>query len=168
MKNEQLWMKYAREYIGVHEGRGDLDNPVVVEMYKLSGFAGIKHDSVPWCAAFVGACLAKAKIRPSGSLMARSYQKWGQKCFPPVYGCIGVKSRAGLGAGSSLGHVGFVTNYDEKFVTMISGNTKDMVCEESFRRSEFLAYRYPQGVIPENLPAMSGKIIKFAGTVTES
>ena len=37
----------------------------------------LPHDEVPWCAAFVGACLERAGIASTRSLMARSYLGWG-------------------------------------------------------------------------------------------
>ena len=46
----------ARSYIGTTERPGPQDNPVIMEMYASVGQSHVDHDSVAWCAAFVGHC----------------------------------------------------------------------------------------------------------------
>ena len=70
------WYELALSERGVKEGPGEADNPVVRAYYKDAGHPEVKHDSVPWCAAFVGAMLTRSGIKPSGSLAARSYLAW--------------------------------------------------------------------------------------------
>lgn len=72
-------LKAAFEDLGLSEIKGKLHEPRVLEMFKLAGFSGIKDDETAWCAAAVGAWLVKAGLPPSGSLMARSYEKYGSK-----------------------------------------------------------------------------------------
>ena len=72
--SEPAYLRLARSFIGTHEGVGARDNPVVVQMYADVKQSGIKHDSVPWCAAFVGAMLERSGIRSTRSLR-------GQKLF---------------------------------------------------------------------------------------
>lgn len=62
------WYELALGERGVKEAPGAADNPVVQAYYKDAGHPEVKHDSVPWCAAFVGAMLARSGIKPSGSL----------------------------------------------------------------------------------------------------
>ena len=45
----------------------------MLALYAEAGFAGVKADSIAWCAAFKGAMLGRAGYRGSGSLLARSY-----------------------------------------------------------------------------------------------
>ena len=67
----------ARSYIGTTEEPGTADNPVIMEMYASVGHTHVEHDSVAWCAAFVGHCLEKGGIRSTRQLNARSYLDWG-------------------------------------------------------------------------------------------
>lgn len=75
-------LQIARADEGTWEWAGADNNPVVVAYYAEAGHPEIKDDSVPWCAAFVGAVLAKAGVQGTGSLLARSYEKWGEKVSP--------------------------------------------------------------------------------------
>lgn len=140
------WMRIAKGYLGLKEAPGAANNPKVVDLYRLSGFAGIKHDSVPWCAALVGGVLARSGIAPSGSLMARSYEQWGSALEAPIYGCVGVMWRGSKSSGQ--GHVGFVVGANASEIIMISGNHGDAVTIGAFARSRFTAYRYPRGLPP--------------------
>lgn len=161
------WLKEAAKNLGVVEGPGAKDNPVVVKYYADAGFSGIKHDSVAWCAAFVGAMLKRAGYKASGSLAARSYEGYGVKLHKPMFGCIGVKKRAG-GSGWQ-GHVGFVVGYDGSRVWMIGGNQGDKVSVASFPASQFTAFVVPAGTVqsalspapkspPSNMKAVAGAV----------
>lgn len=136
------WLKEAAKNLGVHEGVGAANNPTVVQFYADAGFPGIKSDAVAWCAAFVGAMLKRAGYKPSGSLGARSYEAYGVNLHKPMFGCIGVKKRAG---GGWLGHVGFVVAYDGSRVWMLGGNQGDKVSVASFPASQFTAFVIPAG-----------------------
>ena len=72
----------ARSYIGTTEGPGPADNPIIMEMYASVGHDWVEHDSVAWCAAFVGHCLEKSGIRSTRLLTARSYLTFGQEIEP--------------------------------------------------------------------------------------
>ena len=156
-----LWMKIAYQYLGTLERPGAANNPVIVDMYALSGNPGVKHDSVPWCAAFVGACLRKAGHTPTGSLMARSYEKWGLKLNDPFFGAVGVKSRAGGAAWQ--GHVGFVVGATKDRIFLLGGNQGDAVSVASFPRRDFTAYRWPESVPLKGIPKLATSI---AGAIT--
>ena len=65
------WLVLAREQLGTVEMPGPGSNPKVVQYY-LDVVGKRMADSVPWCAAFVGAMLMRAGKKSSGSLMARS------------------------------------------------------------------------------------------------
>jgi uncharacterized protein (TIGR02594 family) len=64
---------------GTWEWAGSDHNPVVLQYYADAGHGEIKNDEVPWCAAFVGAMLAKCGLPNTGSLLARSYSTYGDK-----------------------------------------------------------------------------------------
>ena len=139
------WLAEAQRCIGIKEGPGAANNPAVVKMYAEAGHSGIKHDSVAWCAAFVGAMLKRAGLKPNGSLAARSYESYGQRLAEPLYGCIGVKKRSGKNAPAWQGHVGFVVAANRTTVWLLGGNQGDAVKVAPFDRSEFTAFRWPSG-----------------------
>ena len=67
----------AKSEVGTMEW-AEGSNPKVVAYYRDAGFPEVKDDVVAWCAAFVGAMIKRAGGKPSGSLAARSYLKWGK------------------------------------------------------------------------------------------
>jgi hypothetical protein len=75
--NDPPWLKEAFKLLGLTEGKGAANNPDVLALHAEAGFAGVKADSVAWCAAFKGAMLRRAGYRASGSLVdqisGRSY-----------------------------------------------------------------------------------------------
>jgi uncharacterized protein (TIGR02594 family) len=146
--NELTWMRIARSYLGTREIKGPVNNPAIVELFKLVGHGWVKDDETAWCAAFVGGVLAKAGLPHTGSLAARSYEAWGQ-ALPlnqPVYGAIGVKKRSGKNAPAWQGHVGFVVGASADKIILLGGNQNDQVSVASFEREEFTAFRYPAKV----------------------
>ena len=146
---EPKWITIARTYLGTKEGVDDADNPVVVGFYKLAGHPEVKHDAVPWCAAFVGAVLALAGIKGTGTLWALDYSKWGQKLKGPALGAIATKTRNGGG------HVFFVVGWDKDYVYGLGGNQGDAVSIVRFPRSIINSYTWPSGVpVPTNQPTV--------------
>lgn len=160
------WLQEALKNLGVAEGPGAADNPVVLRYFADAGFPGIKHDAVAWCAAFVGAMLKRTGFKPSGSLGARSYESYGINLHKPMFGCIGVKKRAG---GGWRGHVGFVVGFGNGRVWLLAGNQGDKVSVASFPASQFTAFVVPAGfdvtklsavpkTPPSNLEALVGAV----------
>ena len=146
------WMAIAETYLGISEIKGAKHNPDVVEMFALSGFSGVKDDETPWCAAFVGAVLHLAGLgrRDGINLAARSFESYGVGLPEPLYGCVGVKKRAG--GKSWQGHVGFVVGANEAQIFLLGGNQGDKVSIAAFKRSEFTAFRWPEGVAKVSSP----------------
>lgn len=141
------WVAQARKLIGVHEGVGPKDNSTVVQLFVDAGHKEIKHDEVPWCAAFVGACLERAGVKGTGSLLALSYRLWGTELLKPVYGCVATKTRKGGG------HVFFVVGYNPKTRTVfgLGGNQNDRVSIAPFKLSE-LKFRWPANMPVSKVP----------------
>lgn len=135
------WIKEARKLIGTHEGVGPANNKTVVQLYVDAGHKEIEQDAVPWCAAFVGACLERGGIKGTGSLLALSYRMWGTELLKPVYGCVATKTRKGGG------HVFFVVGYNSKTKTVfgLGGNQNDQVSIARFKLSE-LKFRWPANI----------------------
>lgn len=128
----------ARNYLGLKEYPGARSNPAVEQFFARAGYPGLTDD-VPWCAAFVGAVLAECGVQPSGSLMARSYLKWGtdvptREARP---GDVVVFSRGQPPAG----HVAFFLSWAGSRVNVLGGNQGDAVTETSYPVEAVLGVR---------------------------
>lgn len=131
--------EYAKEEIGTKEWANG-DNPEVVEYYAESGNSGVKQDSVPWCAAFVGAMLKRSGLKGTGKLNARSYLDWGvavdRKDAKP--GDVVVFKR---GNSSWQGHVAFFVKDNGKTITVLGGNQSDSVNMSNYGAANLLGIR---------------------------
>jgi uncharacterized protein (TIGR02594 family) len=136
------WYALALGERGVKEAPGAGDSPGVRAYYHDAGHPEVKHDSVPWCAAFVGAMLARAKVKPSGSLSARSYLDWGVRLAAPRQGCVVVLKR---GKGWQ-GHVTFFDREENGLYVCLGGNQSDKVGFAAYRKSLVLGLRWPAEV----------------------
>ena len=130
----------ARGLIGTTEGPGPEDNPAVMEMYASVGHDWVEHDSVAWCAAFVGHCLERAGLRSTRKLTARSYLDWGVpvEMADAQPGDIGVIPR---GTSSWQGHVFFIDRIEGAWVWGLGGNQGDAVNIKRYRVSKLLGVR---------------------------
>ena len=134
------WLRIAERELGVHEYDGPRSNPSIDAYYRDSGHPEVRDDEVPWCAAFVGACLKRAGKAGSGSLRARSYLTWGARIALPKPGAVAVLSRCN---DPNQGHVGFWLGTDGDEITLLGGNQGDAVSRMSFPASRVLGYRWP-------------------------
>lgn len=157
------YMEIARGYLGTKEIKGKVNNAKVVRMFSLAGHPEIKNDEIPWCAAFVAACLAEGgcvnEVTSSLRLWAAAYSKLGKKLTAPVWGCVGVKTRQGGG------HVGFVVAANKDHVWLLGGNQGDAVSVARFPRASFSAFCLPTGVDAKKLPPLPASA---AGAVNPS
>ena len=140
----------ARSYIGTIEGPGPADNPVIMEMYASVGHDWVEHDSVAWCAAFVGHCLERSGIRSTRKLTARSYLDWGVpvEVADAQPGDIGVIPR---GTSSWQGHVFFIDRIDGPWVWGLGGNQDDAVNVKRYPVAKLLGVRR-MGSVTSNAP----------------
>lgn len=145
---QPAWLAAAWAEFGVREKAGQADEPAVVRYFAEAGHSGIRGDETPWCAAFVGAMLARAGFAPSGSLMARSYLAWGVSQDAPAFGALAVLSR---GEDPSAGHVGFYLGKAGGRVILLGGNQSDAVTVEAFDAKRVLGYRWPVTVRPAEI-----------------
>lgn len=147
----------ARGYIGTTEGPGPANNPVVMEMYASVGHDWVEHDSVAWCAAFVGHCLEKAGMRSTRKLTARSYLDWGVpvEIADVQPGDVGVIPR---GASSWQGHVFFIDRIEGAWVWGLGGNQSDAVNVKRYPASKLLGVRRAGNVAPSS--ALSVKAVQ--------
>lgn len=137
----------ARSYIGTTEGPGPADNPIIMEMYASVGHDWVEHDSVAWCAAFVGHCLERAGIRSTRKLTARSYLDWGVpvEMAEAQQGDIGVIPR---GSSRWQGHVFFIDRIEGQWVWGLGGNQDDAVNVKRYPVVKLLAVRRAGNVAP--------------------
>ena len=136
---DRPWMDFAWAELGQREVAGPGDNVRIVDFYRDAGHPETSHDDVPWCAAFVGACLRRARLDGTGSLLARSYLDWGEPTDARL-GAIAVFSR---GDDPSSGHVGFYLDGDEARVFVLGGNQADSVSVTVLGRDRLLGLRWP-------------------------
>lgn len=136
--NSPPWMPVAIAGIGQREIPGPAENSWIVALWKKIKRGGIKSERVPWCSAFVGACMEDVGIESTRFESAASWEKWGQPLTTPVYGCVVVFSRDGGG------HVGFVSGVDDAGnLLVLGGNQGDAVSIAAFSPSRVRAFRWP-------------------------
>lgn len=137
----------AQGYIGTTEGPGPEDNPSIMGMYASVGHDWVEHDSVAWCAAFVGHCLEKAGLRSTRRLNARSYLDWGipVDLADAQEGDIVVFSR---GSKPWQGHVGFFVRAEGAMIEVLGGNQSDAVSIRRYAKSRLLGVRRAGNVAP--------------------
>lgn len=157
---EPRWVSIARAGLGQREISGPAENAWIVALWRKIKRGGIKSEDVPWCAAFVGACLEDAGIQSTRFESAISYATWGVKLMEPVYGCVAVFTRAGGG------HVGFVVGQDpEGRVLILGGNQGNAVSIAAFPIDRVVAWRWPKG---EPLPNMLLVVASAAVSTSEA
>jgi uncharacterized protein (TIGR02594 family) len=111
---------------------------IVAEARKYIGGNPTGRGSL-WCARFMNMVLKHSGYQGTGSDMASSFAKYGQRVSGPQVGAIAVMTRGRRG-----GHVGIITGVDAKGnPTMISGNNGNRVRETSVSRGRIYAYVLP-------------------------
>jgi uncharacterized protein (TIGR02594 family) len=111
---------------------------VVAEARKYLGGNPTGRGSL-WCARFTNMVLQHSGYRGTGSDMASSFAKYGQRVSGPQVGAIAVMSRGRRG-----GHVGIITGIDASGnPIMISGNNGNRVREAPVSRGRIYAYVMP-------------------------
>jgi uncharacterized protein (TIGR02594 family) len=147
--DQPRWLACAWAEFGESEVAGRADNPRILAYFRAVGQGAGLHDDVPWCAAFVGACLERAGLASTRSLMARSYLRWGAALDGGRQGAIVVLSRGG---DPSAGHVGFLVGEDDAHVYLLGGNQGNSVSVAALPKSRVLGLRWPQETASESTP----------------
>ncbi|MBI5129962.1 MAG: TIGR02594 family protein [Rhodopseudomonas palustris] len=92
-----------------------------------------------WCARFMNMVLERSGHRGTGSDMASSFARYGQRLSGPQVGAIAVMSRGKRG-----GHVGIVSGIDPNGnPIVVSGNHNRRVAESVYSKSRIYAYVMP-------------------------
>jgi uncharacterized protein (TIGR02594 family) len=109
-------------------------------MFRDAGQPARLNDEVAWCAAFVGACLERAGLASTRSLMARSYVRWGAPLQEGRFGAVAVLSR---GSDPNAGHVGFLLGETGGQIYLLGGNQSDTVTVAAFPKARLIGLRWP-------------------------
>ena len=139
MEQQPQWLAEAWAEHGIREVPGASSNPRIVRLFRDAGHAEVTNEATAWCAAFVGACLARAGLRPTGSLLARSYASWGRPLETARTGAIAVFSRT---EDPALGHVGFVVGESVDRLMILGGNQNQAVTVAAMPRARLVALRW--------------------------
>jgi uncharacterized protein (TIGR02594 family) len=111
---------------------------IVAEARRYLGGNPTSRSSL-WCARFMNMVLQHSGYRGTGSDMASSFARYGQRVPGPQVGAIAVMSR-----GRGGGHVGIITGIDAKGnPIMISGNNGNRVREAPISSGRIYAYVMP-------------------------
>lgn len=143
---QPAWLAAAWAELGQREVAGSADNARIRAFFRDVGQPASLHDEVAWCAAFVGACLERAGLASTRSLMARSYLRWGANLDQGRFGAIAVLSR---GSDPAAGHVGFLLGETDKHVVLLGGNQGDAVSVAAFPKARLLGLRWPSEATAE-------------------
>lgn len=159
------WMDIAWADEGVREVYGPDAAPEIIAYFRDAGRDDILSDEVPWCAAFVAACIARAgipvAIAKDQRLLARSYLKLGTPIETPRMGCIAVLTRGD--PSGYTGHVGFVVGSTDTHIAVLGGNQANAVNVRHFPKSQVLGYRWPApAAAPQDLDAAGSRITTSA------
>jgi uncharacterized protein (TIGR02594 family) len=130
----------AERHLGMKEIPGKQNNQEILDLWTDAGIpGGASNDETPWCAAFVNGCLVMGNKPSTKSGLARSFcwdenkDKFEHLDGPEEY-AIGVMKR---GNSTWEGHVGFVADFDDKYVYLLGGNQKNAVNISRFPRASF-------------------------------
>lgn len=159
------WHEVATGELGVQEIAGAAHNPRIVEYHGVTSLRAT-DDETPWCASFVGWCLAQAGLAHTGSAAARSYLGWGRPLDRPTLGCVVVFSR---GSSPTAGHVGFYAGRaPDGRILVLGGNQSNRVSVAPYPAASLLGWRWPSGVPlpPDVQPRAESKVVQ--GTVAST
>ena len=126
--------------LGTREIVGIKHNAAVLQYFTDSGNAWVKDDETAWCAAAMGAWLARSGIKPTGKLNARSYLAWGVPVLASkaVPGDVAVFKR---GTSDWEGHVAFFEQFVGDKVQVVGGNQSNSVSRALYPLADLLDIR---------------------------
>ena len=160
--DQPAWMVEAWRVFGTREKGGSRHSPEILAFFRDVGRGDVTRDEVPWCAAFVGACLKRGGQTGTGSLRARSFLDWGQPLSAPRLGAVAVLTR---GRDPGAGHVGFWLGETATAHIVLGGNQDDAVTVDAFAKDRLLGFRWPLAASPlaantERVPAREAEVFQ--------
>lgn len=151
LDHRPLWLEAGLRLVGTKEKAGAGDNAEILQWADDQGGAidrDYTHDSIPWCALFIGHILTLGGQKGTGSLWALDYadpRKWpAVKLIGPAVGAIAPMTRSGGG------HVICVIGRDQHGNIMgLGGNQSDRVSIIPFQQSRLnRGFWWPAGASP--------------------
>lgn len=131
--------KALYEY-GVKEIVGPKSNQRIIKYFNDLGFNGNKlQEDTAWCSAFVNWVAKTAGYEFTGKLNARSWLRVGASVNKPKVGDVVVFWRES--PNSWKGHVAFFVKETKRFVYVLGGNQRNMVCIKAYPKSRVLDYK---------------------------
>lgn len=157
---KQLTTVLAEQFIDLHENNAQ-HAKTLVTFFKNMGVGLTNPAAVPWCAAFVDSIVKASGEAGTGSLLARSFLKWGNPVKEPQRGDVVVIQRGSRNG--PLGHVGFFDGYDKDGnVLVLGGNQNNKVSVAPFPPDSILGFRRPK-----SLDTMTNADKQFLSTVAQ-
>lgn len=140
--------KIAQRFIGVREGAGAINEPLVLAMLRLDS-KWVEKDETAWCSAFVNFVCFLLELPRSRSLAARSWLTVGASIplsdARPGFDVVVLKRGAGVQPGPDVlaapGHVGFYAGQTAGEVLLLAGNQGDAISIAPFPKSRILGVR---------------------------
>lgn len=156
---EPIWLKFARDDIGLKEKPGPTHNSRIVAMFAAAKAPWYKDDETPWCGAAMAYWFIKAGLpipEKGTAVTAKAWAKWGVACGA-VVGAVAVFGRKGGG------HVGTLVGQSATHYYILGANQQNMVCIMPIEKSRLVegGLRWPFGVPISTIvaPKMSGGIV---------
>lgn len=146
MTTPHPWLTHAWTDLGLAAIPGPATEPRVTAYYADAGHIEVTGDDVAWCAAFVGACLKRAGLPNTRSLLARSYLSYGTILSDARPGAIAIFSR---GSDPALGHVAFVVGETSDALIVLGGNQSNAISVIAMPRDRLLGLRWPPTAAPQ-------------------
>lgn len=147
---EPLWLRRARDLVGLKEISGPMHEPRVLQLWRDARMPYVHDDETAWCAAFVGAMLEVSMATSTRLPNARSYENWGLNVLSDTgrrditsipLGAICVFDRP---PNAWQGHVAFATGRTERGeIVCLGGNQKNSVSIAPFSDARLIAARWP-------------------------
>jgi uncharacterized protein (TIGR02594 family) len=129
-----MYIAEAKKYIGFTETTHAKALSTLFKPY----VGDVNPTTTSWCAAFANSIIGKVGHKGTGSLLARSFLKWGDKVTTPKEGDILVFKRDGS---TWQGHVGFYVGETSTTYKVLGGNQDNMVKIKEYLKSNLLGIR---------------------------
>lgn len=141
-----LWLKIARQFIGLKETPGPANNAVIMGWARglPAVIVGMVYsaDSIPWCGLFVAHVIRAAGLMPPRiAVRANAWSNWGIPCDPCPGAVMVMKRPGGF-------HVFLYEGETPTHYFGTGGNQSDSVSQAWFPKSEVVACRWPDAAIP--------------------
>ena len=155
-----VWYEEAKRLLGVREGPGAADNPVILDWADDLDIH-YPHDDIPWCGLFVAHCVGSTlpdEPLPVNPLGAKNWGRFGQTSSAAP-GAVLVFWRESPTSGK--GHVGFYHGEDAAAYHVLGGNQGDRVSVARVAKNRLIANGIRR---PSSFPVLAGGPVSGGAT----